>query len=341
MSDFDAALERLLADPSFAAALAADPGRALAGYRLSADEVQLLHTQVGGESGGQRDVEVRANQSSLFGMLSPIAGIVGGLGIGDQIAGAGASAPQAARGPGPAGPPIEGFGPGRQPADGRIPDSRMGEGIGGALRAVDGLRPDLGGRGGGGAVSTGFGPADPPHPPGRPVEGFGAVGGPTEGFGRAPVPAEGFGARPDGDQPGGLAGLGDETVRGGEPAGVGDPIGQAQPAAGPGAGDTDGALSTALSPPEGYHTRVDVDGDGDWDRHMLLGRVDGGVDILVDADGDGRVDFVGHDTDADGRVDSADYDTDRDGFFDKRMYDDNGDGWLDRTVRHQPPAPSR
>jgi hypothetical protein len=60
MSDFDEVLERLVGDPAFASALAADPGRALAGYRLSDDEVALLHTQVGGDS---RDgvVEARTN----------------------------------------------------------------------------------------------------------------------------------------------------------------------------------------------------------------------------------------------------------------------------------------
>ncbi len=66
----------------------------------------------------------------------------------------------------------------------------------------------------------------------------------------------------------------------------------------------------------------------------LLGRGDGGVDILVDNDRDGRVDFVGHDTDGDGLVNSADYDKDGDGFFEKTMHDDNGDGWMDRTVPH-------
>ena len=67
------------------------------------------------------------------------------------------------------------------------------------------------------------------------------------------------------------------------------------------------------------------------------GRADGGVDILVDLDGDGKTDFVGHDVDADRTVDSADYDKNHDGFFEKRMYDDDGDGWLDRSVRRTPP----
>src|SRR5437764_561356 len=46
MSDFDTVLERLVTDPGFARALAADPDAALAGYRLDADEVALLRSQV-------------------------------------------------------------------------------------------------------------------------------------------------------------------------------------------------------------------------------------------------------------------------------------------------------
>jgi hypothetical protein len=79
---------------------------------------------------------------------------------------------------------------------------------------------------------------------------------------------------------------------------------------------------------------VDADGDGHWDKATYRGRDDGGADILVDLDGDGQADFVGHDVDADNRVDYADYDKNHDGVFDKTMYDDNGDGWLDRSVWH-------
>src|SRR6266545_3326047 len=79
MSDFDAVLERLVADPGFRAALAADPARALAGYRLSADEVELLHAQLDTGTGGNRHVEQRTSKASLFGLLSPLAG---GAGLG-------------------------------------------------------------------------------------------------------------------------------------------------------------------------------------------------------------------------------------------------------------------
>lgn len=89
---------------------------------------------------------------------------------------------------------------------------------------------------------------------------------------------------------------------------------------------------TGLPAPKGYRNRVDADGDGDLDRATYRGRTDGGAEILVDADSDGRTDFIGHDTDLDNRVDYADYDKDGDGVFEKRMYDDDGDGYLDRTV---------
>jgi hypothetical protein len=223
MSDFDAVLERLLTEPAFARALAADPAAALAGYRLSAEEIGLLSSQVSADTGGQQAVETRANKSSVFGLLSPLAGLAGGLGehgIGGLPGHGGAG--EAAR-------------QGAEAAAGAVKDSA---GIGGSLHSV-GL----------GDASDGFGHA-------------------------APEPAH---------------------------------------------------QEIGAMPPEGYHTRVDVDGDGDWDRHIAVGRPDGGVDILVDLNHDGNADFVGHDDDADGLVESADY-------AKKTMYDDDGDGWLDRTV---------
>ena len=76
MSDFDAVLERLLNEPSFAAALAADPGAALAGYRLDAGEVELLCSQASPDSGGGlAAVETRTNKSSTFGLFAGLAEI--------------------------------------------------------------------------------------------------------------------------------------------------------------------------------------------------------------------------------------------------------------------------
>ena len=74
MSDFDAVLERLLNEPSFASALAADPGAALAGYQLTAGEADLLRSQVSADSGGGvAAVEARTNKSSTFGLFSSLA----------------------------------------------------------------------------------------------------------------------------------------------------------------------------------------------------------------------------------------------------------------------------
>jgi hypothetical protein len=271
MTDFDTVLERLVSDPSFAAALAADPAGTLAGYRLSADERDLLHSQVSGDAGGQSTVETRTNQSSVFGMLSPLAGL-GGI-----VDSAGLGQPEGAGFSQASGPP-EGFGPRSIAAAGSGP---AGAGLG---------------------ASAGFGEAG--------QQGFGAApGAGTSGFGLAA-------------RSGGLAGLGDE---------IGQHLGQAGQ-------EPSGAAPADLPPPEGYHTRVDVDGDGHWDRHSLHGRAGGGVDIHVDLNRDGRVDFVGHDVDADGLVDSADYDKDRDGFFETHTYDDNRDGWIDRSRTERPPS---
>jgi hypothetical protein len=77
MSDFDTVLERLVTDPSFAGALAADPAAALAGYRLSTDEVELLRSQVSAGDGGDRTVETRTSKASLMGLLGPLTGLGG------------------------------------------------------------------------------------------------------------------------------------------------------------------------------------------------------------------------------------------------------------------------
>jgi hypothetical protein len=83
MSDFDDALERLIGDPEFRTALAADPQRALAGYALSPDERELLGAQVDGGTGGERHVEQRTSKAGLFGLLSPL----GGTGLSDALRG--------------------------------------------------------------------------------------------------------------------------------------------------------------------------------------------------------------------------------------------------------------
>nr|MDT0659250.1 Os1348 family NHLP clan protein [Micromonospora sp. DSM 115978] len=297
MSDFEVVLERLLADPAFAAALAADPAAALAGYELDPDEVALLHTQVGADPGGQHDVEVRANQSSLFGMLSPLTGLAGALpgffepggGAGGPGAGAGGAAGfGGAAGMGPAGAGVAGMGP-----------------------ADDGI--------------AGIGPRT------EPIQGIGPRTEPIQGMGQGGQAAGAAGAMPDGlteplSMSTGPVGSGLAGVLAGSEPGLGPADSPPVPVVPPPAPEP--------AVPDGYRTRVDIDGDGRWDRHELHGRADGGVDIVVDRDGDGRPEFVGHDLDADGLVDISEYDRDGDGVFERRMYDDDGDGWMDRSVEH-------
>ncbi|MEQ4303390.1 hypothetical protein ABNF97_18720 [Plantactinospora sp. B6F1] len=308
MSDFDDVLERLVTDPAFAAALAADPVDALAGYRLDADEVALLQLQLGGGTDGEHGVETRANQSSLFGMFTPLAGLAGALpGVGEI---------------GPAG-----LDPGGSP--GTPPSAEVAgcaaqvgpAGAGAPAGGLTGLGDEIGREIG--SVTDGA----LAHPPGGLA---GALADPEDGLAAALADAElgfgpaaevGFGTAPEAEAE---AGFGP-----GAPAEVGF---------GP-AGELSGA-DAEPAVPEGYRTRVDVDGDGNWDPHTLQGRADGGVDILVDLDRDGRTDFVGHDLDGDGLVEISEYDKDRDGFFEKRSYDDDGDGWMDRTVRVDPPPPT-
>ncbi|GAA3753310.1 hypothetical protein GCM10022225_42490 [Plantactinospora mayteni] len=316
MSDFDDVLERLVTDPAFAAALAADPVGALAGYRLDADELALLQLQLGGGTDGQHGVETRANQSSLFGMFTPLAGLAGALpGVGEiGTAGLGPAGSSGAAGAGL----VQGFGAAADPGPGvppfvEAPGCAVPVGPGSAGVPVGGLTGlgDEIGREIGSATDGALA---------QPAGGLaGALADPDDGLAAALADAEvGFG-------PAAEVGFG-SAPEAGPPAEVG--FGPAEPLSG-----TEGRPAV----PEGYRTRVDVDGDGEWDRHTLQGRADGGVDILVDLDRDGRTDFVGHDLDADGLVDISEYDKNRDGFFEKRMYDDDGDGWMDRTVRAEPP----
>ncbi|MEO3744365.1 hypothetical protein [Plantactinospora sp. B5E13] len=320
MSDFDVVLERLLADPLFAAALSADPDAALAGYQLDADEVALLQLQFGADPGGQHEVESRTNQSSLFGMFTPLVGFAGAVSVADQLNAAGSGRadpvlPEVAPATAPTvATPVGGLA-GLGDEIGRsiqsATDAALAEpagGLAGAVSGAAGTETGLGGAGAAAAVCS-----DTAEPPA--VAGFGAATPAAEaGFGTADPAAEvGFGTA----DPAAEAGFGTAS-----PAGAPTPS------------------DATPDVPEGYRTRVDVDGDGDWDRHTLRGRADGGVDILVDADRDGRTDFVGHDLDADGLVEISEYDRDRDGFFEKRMYDDDGDGWMDRSVRVDPPPDS-
>ena len=109
MSDFEAALERLLTDPSFAAHLAGDPDRALSGYRLEPGESELLRSQVAGDSAADlAAVEARTTRASTFELVSALGdwaefgSAVGVAGQPDDGRGGGGSTPSARTGLGDA-----------------------------------------------------------------------------------------------------------------------------------------------------------------------------------------------------------------------------------------------
>lgn len=293
MTDFDAVLERLVTDPSFAAALAADRTTALAGYELDPQELALLSAQLGGDPGAESMVEVRESKASMFGLLAPL---VGATGFGEAAARSGFGEAAARSGFGAA-EGQAGFGP--------------AEGQGGFGAAVQtGLS---------GVAQAGFGSAG-----GTPVtEGTGGIGASIENM-SAPADA-GFGAAP-----GSPDGGGDGSLIGGELAGL---IGRDMAGFGDGSPPPPAETDMPVGPqPTDYDTRVDVNGDGRWDQHLYRERSDGGIDIVADMDRDGRADFIGHDYDRDGLVDAADYDKNRDGTFETHMFDDDRDGWMDRTI---------
>jgi hypothetical protein len=158
MSDFDAVLERLVTDPAFTSALAADPAAALSGYDLSEEEVELLRSQVSAGDAADRTVEIRTSKASMMGLLTPLAG----LGMTDPtVIGRGvAHVPEAAQGwMGPGESHAGWMGPGDAPA------GWMGPGDSG-ISNVDGPTDtgfsDVGGHygpAGGGAAEHGLGEA--------------------------------------------------------------------------------------------------------------------------------------------------------------------------------------
>ncbi|WP_433056809.1 hypothetical protein [Dactylosporangium sp. CS-033363] len=329
MSDFDEVLERLLGDPAFKAQLAADPAGTLAGYRLSPDELDILQSQVG-EAGGQAHVEQRTSKASMFGVFSSI-----GSGLGDVLHHGGG---------------ISGHGLGSSGADmGQRMHDVVEQQSGGRHAAIE--PADQGGGStighavqdaGAGRHSVGTSHLEyhsethysESHSSGTVYHAStysGATGGtPHEPDGGAAGAAAGLAGYQPGDQAGGGIGAGLSDIGqhagptggggvGGGLAGVAQQAGHAQ--------------VPGQAPTDGYHTRVDWDGDGRWDQHTYVNRADGGVDIVVDSDGDGRPEFVGHDTDRDGLINSSEVDTNRDGVMDARYEDLNGDGWLDRRTR--------
>jgi len=275
MSDFDTVLERLLVDPGFKAQLAADPDGALAAYQLDDDERGLLRAQVTGDTGGNQRVEQRTSKASLFGLLSPMAGIGG------------------------------------------LSDTAVHGGIGHGNQGLGVAGP-----------GQGLGLAGPDHGLGvaGPAQGLSEAGaGGTQGLSAQDVfnsvhqsleHAAGGGGVPADDEHGGLLG------RNFADFGPDDPLGHGSSAHG----------GMGVAPVDNYHTRVDVEGDGKWDAHTYAARDDGGVDIIVDANHDGKADFVGIDHDRDGLIDESYVDYNHDGVMDAHYVDNNHDGWLDKKV---------
>ena len=177
MSDFDDVLERLLIDPSFAAELAADPDRALAGYTLDDGEADLLRQQYAGDTTASlASVETRTTKSSTFGLLSPFGGGLADM-FGSGLADGSPSAPA------------------EQPG----PWAEFGTAVGAATKncadaaepvATQGMgqAPGAWGAGGGAAATTGLGNAPERDLDGLPAASrFGSA--PRTGLGEAP-PAE-------------------------------------------------------------------------------------------------------------------------------------------------------
>jgi hypothetical protein len=336
MNDFDAALERLISDPGFRDALAADPARALAGYRLTEDELEILRSQVDTGSGGERQVEQRTSKASLFGLLSPLGGAGIGSGMADAVQGTDSSGLGALGGHTPAAAAYGSGGGGYESSSASL---RSLESSGASFGA-----PESSGASIGAPESAGYQPVD---------GGIGAGLGQAV-FGEAPsdagVPAGGGAAeyQPRHGAPGDGVGAALGGVVSGEPAsgaghlpepGTRGTLYSSAAAAQRGLDMPGQGTLHQMGPPEDYHTRVDADGDGRWDQFTAVDRGDRGVDLVVDRDQDGRAEFVGHDFDRDGLIDEASTDTDRDGRLDARWVDDNGDGWLDRRIAMPEPQP--
>jgi hypothetical protein len=285
VSDFDDVLERLLTDAVFKARLAADPGGALAGYRLSSDEIDLLRSQLSADEGGQHSVEQRTSKASLFGLLGGFGGGFGGLH--DAAAHAGGATDGGSAGMGDAMP--------RHLAPGQGGEGPLGRNLlGHQMPSED--------------APTAHWQPDPPNQSGQ----YGQSGlGSADQSGQSGLSSA--------DQSG-QSGIGSSDQYGQSGLGSADP-GVAQPTGGGGP-----------APVGDYQARVDVDGDGKWDAHTYQARDDGGVDIVVDSNHDGRADFIGVDHDRDGLIDESYVDHDHDGVADAHYVDDNGDGWLDHKA---------
>lgn len=69
MAGIEDVLERLRTDPAFKARLATDPGSALAGYELTADDLSRLARLV---SANKSVVEQRTSKAGFFGLFAQV-----------------------------------------------------------------------------------------------------------------------------------------------------------------------------------------------------------------------------------------------------------------------------
>ena len=90
MAGIDDVLERLVTDASFKKQLVTDPRTALAGYELTADDVELLAAQVTDDTGSLGAVEQRTSKAGLFGLFSQLVGHGGSSPAGAMKVGDGA-----------------------------------------------------------------------------------------------------------------------------------------------------------------------------------------------------------------------------------------------------------
>lgn len=77
MPGLDDVLERLVNEPEFRSRLTSDPKRALAGYDLTADDLDVLAGQLSEETGGSTPVESRTSKAALFSLLSQFSDLGG------------------------------------------------------------------------------------------------------------------------------------------------------------------------------------------------------------------------------------------------------------------------
>jgi hypothetical protein len=76
VSDFETLLERLLLDPAFKTAMAADPERALTGYALADEERALLMAELSADAGQSLRMEERTSKAALFGVLGVLGDVL-------------------------------------------------------------------------------------------------------------------------------------------------------------------------------------------------------------------------------------------------------------------------